>query len=119
MNSQIEPEALPVARQLAYRKLLLMKFKLTTEKPQFPFTAVESLSQYFQCTAAPPPAFDRHPKPCNNTLDCLPNMCCFESGNKYCRPPKKSILSALTTFSQRFNVGVIKDFTDNLVIRKR
>lgn len=98
MNSYTEPEELPVGRQIAY--------------------PVESISQYFQCTPPPPAAFDKYPKPCNSSLTCFPNICCLESGKKHCRPPKRNILAALTTFSQRFNVGWIRDFTDNLVIRR-
>lgn len=98
MNSYTEPEELPVGRQIAY--------------------PVESLSQYFQCTPPPPQAFDKHPKPCNSSLTCFPNICCLEGGRKHCRPPKRNILAALTTFSQRFNVGWIRDFTENLVIRR-
>lgn len=98
MNSYTEPEELPVGRQIAY--------------------PVESLSQYFQCTPPPPAAFDKYPKPCNSSLTCFPNICCLEGGQKHCRPPKRNILAALTTFSQRFNVGWIRDFTDNLVIRR-
>ncbi|CRL06083.1 CLUMA_CG019083, isoform A [Clunio marinus] len=99
MNSYTEPEELPVGRQIAY--------------------PVESLSQYFQCTPPPPAAFDKHPKPCNSSLTCFPNVCCLEGGRKHCRPPKRNILAALTTFGQRFNVGWIKDFTDNLVIKRK
>lgn len=98
MNSYTEPEELPVGRQIAY--------------------PVESISQYFQCTPPPPPAFDKYPKVCNSSLTCFPNICCLEGGQKHCRPPKRNILAALTTFSQRFNVGWIRDFTDNLVIRR-
>jgi WAP-type (Whey Acidic Protein) 'four-disulfide core' len=98
MNSYTEPEELPVGRQIAY--------------------PVESISQYFQCTPPPPTAFDKHPKPCNSSIQCFPNICCLEGGRKHCRPPKRNILAALTSFSQRFNVGWIRDFTDNLVIRR-
>ncbi|XP_070495260.1 uncharacterized protein [Chironomus tepperi] len=96
MNSYTAPEELPVGRQIAY--------------------PVESISQYFQCSPAPPPAFDKHPKECNSSISCFPNICCLEGGKKYCRPPKRNILAALTSFGQRFNVGIIKDWTSNLVI---
>lgn len=98
MTSYTEPDHLPVGRQIAY--------------------PVESISQYFQCTPPPPLPFDRHPKPCNSSLTCFPNICCLEGGKKHCRPSKRNILAALTTFSQRFNVGWIRDWTDNLVIRR-
>lgn len=99
MAGYTEPGELPVGRQIAY--------------------PVESLSQYFQCTPPPPTAFDKYPKPCNSSLTCFPNICCLEGGRKHCRPPKRNILAALTSFGQRFtNVGWLRDFTDNLVIRK-
>lgn len=97
MNSYTAPEELPsVGRQIAY--------------------PVESISQYFQCSPAPPPAFDRHPKECNSSITCFPNICCLEGGKKFCRPPKRNLLAALTQIGQRFNVGVIRDWTSNLVI---
>jgi len=115
LASYTPAEELPVARQLAYRKSLIC----VREQSNFPvqlFPAVESISQYFQCTAPPPPIFDRNPKSCNNSLSCLPNICCLEGGKKHCRPPKRNILAALTAFTQRF--GFIRDFTENLVIRR-
>lgn len=63
-------------------------------------SAIDALSGYLQCTPAPPPAFDLHPQPCNNTFDCFPNVCCQESGKKFCRPPKRSLLAFLDTFAQ-------------------
>uniref|UniRef100_A0A336M4K3 CSON009764 protein n=1 Tax=Culicoides sonorensis TaxID=179676 RepID=A0A336M4K3_CULSO len=95
---EFESASIPAARQLA--------------------TPLESVAQYLQCTPAPPPVFDPHPKPCNNTLDCFPNLCCAEAGKKVCRPPKRSILSLLTGFAQGFsNVSFIRDWTENLIIR--
>ncbi|XP_019535021.1 uncharacterized protein LOC109406378 isoform X2 [Aedes albopictus] len=88
----------PAARQLAY--------------------PIESVSQYLQCTPPPPVIFDIHPKPCNSTLDCFPNLCCQETGKRHCRPPKRSLLALVTGITSRFNIGVIKDITDNLVIKK-
>ncbi|XP_038104223.1 uncharacterized protein LOC6044476 [Culex quinquefasciatus] len=32
---------------------------------------IEAVSQYLQCTPAPPVIFDIHPKACNTTLDCF------------------------------------------------
>lgn len=96
MNSYTEPEELPVGRQIAY--------------------PVESISQYFQCTAPPPPTFDKHPKPCNSSLTCFPNICCLENGKKHCRPPKRNILAAIATFGQSFTW--LRSFTDNLVIKR-
>ncbi|EAT32939.1 AAEL014823-PA, partial [Aedes aegypti] len=88
----------PAARQLAY--------------------PIESVSQYLQCTPPPPVIFDIHPKSCNSTLDCFPNLCCQESGKRHCRPPRRSLLALVTGLTSRFNIGVIKDITDNLVIKK-
>ncbi|XP_065094654.1 uncharacterized protein LOC135715235 [Ochlerotatus camptorhynchus] len=82
------------------------------------FTAVGAVSQYLQCTPPPPVIFDIHPKPCNSTLDCFPNLCCQESGKRHCRPPKRSLLAFVTELTSRFNVGALKDIADNLVIRK-
>lgn len=80
--------------------------------------ALESVSQYLQCTPPPAPVFDPHPKACNNTFDCFPNLCCAEAGKKHCRPPKRSILSLLTGFAQGFsNISFIRDWTENLVIK--
>ncbi|XP_055617997.1 uncharacterized protein LOC129763192 [Toxorhynchites rutilus septentrionalis] len=88
----------PAARQLAY--------------------PIEAFSQYLQCTPAPPVIFDIHPKACNSTLDCFPNLCCLEAGKRHCRPPRKSLLSLVTGLTSRINIGVLKDFTENLVIRR-
>lgn len=80
------------------------------------FLAIDMLSSYLQCTPAPPTAYDLHPKPCNNTLDCFPNVCCMEQGKKYCRPPKKSLLSLLTTFAQVWHRNGIEISNDyNLI----
>lgn len=49
-----QPDELPVGRQIVY--------------------PVESISQFFQCTAPPPPAFDKHPKPCNSRYDLFNNF---------------------------------------------
>ncbi|KAL3286255.1 hypothetical protein HHI36_000765 [Cryptolaemus montrouzieri] len=57
---------------------------------------------YMQCTPPPPPVLDLFPKPCKNTLDCFPNLCCQEGGKKYCRPPKRSLLSFVAGVGQRF-----------------
>ncbi|XP_063704105.1 uncharacterized protein LOC134833638 [Culicoides brevitarsis] len=95
---EFESSSNPIARQLA--------------------SPLESVSQYLQCTPPPPPVFDPHPKTCNNTLDCFPNLCCAEAGKRHCRPPRRSILSLLTGFAQGFsNVSFIRDWSENLVIK--
>ena len=55
---------------------------------------------YIQCQPAPPPALDIFIRPCNRTMDCLPNLCCQEGGKKICRPPKRSILGLMAQASQ-------------------
>ncbi|KAG4075685.1 hypothetical protein HA402_003510 [Bradysia odoriphaga] len=94
---ELEKLSLPGAKQLSY--------------------PIESLSAYLQCTPPPPPAFDSYPKKCNNTLDCFPNVCCQEEGKKHCRPPRRSLLALVTGFAQRFNTGLVRQWTDNLVIK--
>ncbi|EDS36329.1 conserved hypothetical protein, partial [Culex quinquefasciatus] len=79
---------------------------------------IEAVSQYLQCTPAPPVIFDIHPKACNTTLDCFPNLCCQEFGKRNCRPPKRSLLTFVTGLTSRINIGVIKDITENLVIKR-
>nr|CAI5827815.1 unnamed protein product [Callosobruchus analis] len=60
-----------------------------------------NLIAYMQCTPPPPPEFDLHPKPCEAPLDCFPNLCCQEGGKKYCRPPKRNILTLIADVGQR------------------
>ncbi|XP_055586814.1 uncharacterized protein LOC129739402 [Uranotaenia lowii] len=79
---------------------------------------IEAVSQYLQCTPPPPVIFDVHPKVCNTTLDCFPNLCCQEAGKRHCRPPKRSLLALVTGLTSRINIGFIRDLTDNLVIRR-
>ncbi|XP_065167033.1 uncharacterized protein [Atheta coriaria] len=54
---------------------------------------------YMQCT--PPPPRELFPKPCNNTLDCFPNLCCQESGKKFCRPPRRSLVALVADVTTR------------------
>ncbi|XP_060534797.1 uncharacterized protein LOC132707111 isoform X2 [Cylas formicarius] len=56
---------------------------------------------YMQCTPPPPPFLDLFPKPCQNPLDCFPNLCCQERGKRYCRPPKRSLLALVADIGQR------------------
>ncbi|XP_028140265.1 uncharacterized protein LOC114334427 [Diabrotica virgifera virgifera] len=63
-----------------------------------PFRALVS---YMQCTAPPPPLLDLFPKPCESPLDCFPNLCCQEGGKKFCRPPKRSLLTLIAGIGQR------------------
>ncbi|KAK9875520.1 hypothetical protein WA026_007910 [Henosepilachna vigintioctopunctata] len=62
---------------------------------------LRAVASYMQCTPPPPPVLDLFPKSCNNTLDCFPNLCCQEGGKKYCRPPKRSLLSFVAGVGQR------------------
>lgn len=59
-----------------------------------------------QCTPPPPPILDLFPKPCQNPLDCFPNLCCQEGGKRFCRPPKRSILALIADVGQ-----VMKTYT--------
>ncbi|CAH0550537.1 unnamed protein product [Brassicogethes aeneus] len=61
----------------------------------------KTMVSYMQCTPPPPPILDVFPKPCENALDCFPNLCCQEGGKKFCRPPKRSILSLMAGIGQR------------------
>ncbi|XP_036212798.2 probable serine/threonine-protein kinase nek3 [Bactrocera oleae] len=72
------------------------------------------LSEYIECTPAPPPIFDLHPKTCVSTLDCFPNVCCQEAGLRHCRPPKKSLLTWMANF---LNVDFVKRLAQNIVIK--
>lgn len=96
-----ELDTLPVGRQFSYRNFILFLIIHFSNNYVFFFCiAIEALSGYLQCTPAPPAAYDHHPKVCNNTLDCFPNVCCQEAGKKHCRPPKRSLLAFVTTFAQ-------------------
>ncbi|EFA05886.2 uncharacterized protein LOC103313831 [Tribolium castaneum] len=59
------------------------------------------MMNYMQCTPPPPPILDVFPKECRYPLDCFPNLCCQERGKRYCRPPRRSLLTLLTTVAQR------------------
>ncbi|XP_059616361.1 uncharacterized protein LOC132261527 [Phlebotomus argentipes] len=91
------------------------------QKSDIPFARslanpLEAMSGYIQCTPPPAPSFDLFPKPCNNTLDCFPNVCCQEKGRKHCRPPKRSLLALLTTMTQNVSAQWLKEWASNLVI---
>ncbi|XP_030764818.1 uncharacterized protein LOC115889042 isoform X1 [Sitophilus oryzae] len=62
---------------------------------------LKTITGYMQCTPPPPPYLDLHPKPCENPLDCFPNLCCQEQGKKYCRPPRKSLLALVADLGQK------------------
>lgn len=59
-----------------------------------------------QCTPPPPPILDLFPQPCQNPLDCFPNLCCQEGGKRFCRPPKRSILALIADVGQ-VGIGVL------------
>uniref|UniRef100_A0A1B0GPB9 WAP domain-containing protein n=1 Tax=Phlebotomus papatasi TaxID=29031 RepID=A0A1B0GPB9_PHLPP len=91
------------------------------QKSDIPFARslanpLEAMSGYIQCTPPPPAQFDLYPKPCNNTLDCFPNVCCQEKGRKHCRPPKRSLLALITTMTQNVSAQWLKEWASNLVI---
>lgn len=65
------------------------------------FEPFRTIASYMQCTPPPPPFLDLFPKPCKNALDCFPNLCCQERGQKFCRPPKRSILALAAGVGQR------------------
>jgi len=46
---------------------------------------------YLQCSPPPPKRYDLFPRKCRTTVDCLPELCCPETGRNVCRPPKKLI----------------------------
>lgn len=84
-TSRPELDTLPVGKQLAYRKHIFFFFIFLNGLNLIFISnilAIDMLSSYLQCTPAPPIAYDLHPKPCNNTLDCFPNVCCQEAGKK-------------------------------------
>ncbi|CAG9858184.1 unnamed protein product [Phyllotreta striolata] len=62
---------------------------------------IRTLVGYMQCTPPPPGLLDLFPKPCESPLDCFPNLCCQEDGKRYCRPPKKSLLTLIVGIGQR------------------
>ncbi|XP_025835707.1 uncharacterized protein LOC108735456 [Agrilus planipennis] len=62
---------------------------------------VKLFFSYMQCTPPPPLVLDIFSKPCQSSLDCFPNLCCQEDGKKFCRPPKRSILTLVAGITQR------------------
>uniref|UniRef100_A0A1B0GIP6 Putative conserved secreted protein n=1 Tax=Lutzomyia longipalpis TaxID=7200 RepID=A0A1B0GIP6_LUTLO len=63
------------------------------QKSNIPFARslanpLEAMSGYIQCTPPPSPLYDLYPKPCNNTLDCFPNVCCQEKGGNTADLPR-------------------------------
>ncbi|KAJ8924078.1 hypothetical protein NQ315_006859 [Exocentrus adspersus] len=63
---------------------------------------ISNLVSYMQCTPPPPPLLDLFPKPCQNPLDCFPNLCCQEGGKRFCRPPRRSLFALIAGIGQRF-----------------
>lgn len=102
-TSRPELDTLPAGRQFAYRKthsFIRRHSSWFNLQYLLKWIAIDALSGYLQCTPPPPTDYDLHPKVCNNTLDCFPNVCCQEAGKKHCRPPKRSLLAFITTFAQ-------------------
>ncbi|XP_043465236.1 uncharacterized protein LOC122500389 [Leptopilina heterotoma] len=67
---------------------------------------LRNLLEYMQCQTPPENLLFFLSKPCNRTIDCLPNLCCQEGSKKFCRPPKKSLI---TLAAQATNV-IIKTY---------
>lgn len=62
----------------------------------FFFVDLGHFLSHIQCTPPPPAYLDLFPKPCKNTFDCLPKVCCREAANQnFCRPPKKNVVGLL------------------------
>lgn len=61
---------------------------------------MSAIAGYLQCSPPPPKSLDLFPKACNTSIDCFPNLCCQEAGNKVCRPAKKSFLALLAGVTQ-------------------
>lgn len=109
------PDNYPIVRRVF--SVILFE-NLSKAKFLLPFSiAIESISGYLQCTPPPPSTYDKFPKKCNTSLDCFPNVCCQEAGKKHCRPPRRSLLALVTGVAQRFNTGLVRRWTNNLVIK--
>lgn len=68
---------------------------------------------FTQCEPATPAIIDIFSRPCNKTLDCLPNYCCQEGSKKVCRPPKQTILNFAVTAT---SVSIIITFTKQTIV---
>ncbi|XP_016840532.2 uncharacterized protein LOC100678038 isoform X1 [Nasonia vitripennis] len=66
---------------------------------------LKTLVGFVQCQPAPPSIIDIFARPCNRTLDCVPNLCCQEGSKKICRPPKRSVLSLAVQATTRLIKG--------------
>nr|XP_022912906.1 uncharacterized protein LOC111423786 [Onthophagus taurus] len=73
--------------------------------PKLIIDPLKSAVSYMQCTPPPPPNLDIFPKPCESSFDCFPNLCCQESGRRYCRPPKRSLLALVADVTQRLGTS--------------
>lgn len=69
--------------------------------------ALENVMSYLQCTLPPPAVLDLFPKACRTPLDCFPNLCCQEGPQRYCRPPKKSLLTLMVSLATVSTTNVI------------
>lgn len=90
-------DRIPIVKPLVQRKFLI--FTQVTFSVLIRFVALENIMSYLQCTLPPPPVLDLFPKVCKSPLDCFPNLCCQEGPHRYCRPPKKSLLTLMVSFA--------------------
>ncbi|KAJ8963482.1 hypothetical protein NQ318_018965, partial [Aromia moschata] len=93
------PETLRNGENVSYCRTAQPLWERVPAARQF-VQPIRNLVSYLQCTPPPPPYLDLFPKPCQNPLDCFPNLCCQEGGKKYCRPPRKSFLSLIAIVGQ-------------------
>ncbi|XP_014238737.1 uncharacterized protein LOC106660318 [Trichogramma pretiosum] len=66
---------------------------------------LKTIIGFMQCQQPPSPALDLFSKPCNKTMDCIPNLCCQEGSKKVCRSSKSSVLKLAVQATARFIKG--------------
>ncbi|CAH1111921.1 unnamed protein product [Psylliodes chrysocephalus] len=94
------PEAIKSGENISYCRTAQPLWEKIPAPKQF-VDPIRTLVGYMQCTPPPPPLLDLFPKPCETPLDCFPNLCCQEGGKRYCRPPKRSLLTLIAGIGQR------------------
>ncbi|XP_057662031.1 uncharacterized protein LOC130897277 isoform X2 [Diorhabda carinulata] len=94
------PETLKSGEQVSYCRTAQPLWEKIPAPRQL-VEPIRALVAYMQCTPPPPPILDLFPKPCDSQLDCFPNLCCQERGKRYCRPPKKSLVTVIAGIGQR------------------